>query len=251
MEIELKKKAYLGVGRFMIPLPLFLLKSEITKSANTICKATAHLSDEERMVHRFVVNTITDTNQDVSLEKIASNLDIPLERIKEIVEKLEDLKVFFYRYKSQEINWAYPVTTESSEYKLNFSSGESCTAAWAADAVANPFVQGRLRNKELSMTINTVCANSGKPIRIEFDNNLILKYLEQGADPMICIPKINLVKVKQTSIVDIFWRKSLFFWSEEDAKQYQKKTRESITIYLSLLQSVEANKVVQAVLFPW
>ena len=81
MEIELKKKAYLGVGRFMIPLPLFLLKSEITKSANTICKATAHLSDEERMVHRFVVNTITDTNQDVSLGKIASCLDIPLDRV--------------------------------------------------------------------------------------------------------------------------------------------------------------------------
>ena len=54
------------------------------------------------------------------------------------------------------------------------------------------------------MTITTVCATSGKPIRIEFDNNLILKYLEQGADPMICIPKINLVKVKEASIVDIF-----------------------------------------------
>jgi hypothetical protein len=74
--------------------------------------------------------------------------------------------------------------------------------------------------------------------------------VDEGSDPMVCVPVVNLVETKEPSIVDIFWRKSLFFWSEEDAKEYQKKTREGPMVYLSLLQSAYANKIVQSATFP-
>ena len=54
------------------------------------------------------------------------------------------------------------------------------------------------------MQINTVCAVSAKKIQIEIDNDLNVISFDPGSDPMTCIPKINLVKTKEPSIVDIF-----------------------------------------------
>lgn len=65
-------------------------------------------------------------------------------------------------------------------------------------------MQGRLRNENLSMTINTECANSGKQIKIEFDSDLNIRYVDEGSDPMVCVPVVNLVETKEPSIVDIF-----------------------------------------------
>ena len=54
---------------------------------------------------------------------------MPLDLVRDIVDKLEGMKVFFYRYNSQGINWAYPVTTENGVYKMTFSTGKQFNAA--------------------------------------------------------------------------------------------------------------------------
>ena len=129
MKYDLKRKTFIGIWRFMIPVPQALLKNLPRKMADSVCRKTADVSEEERKVHRFVVMTMTDTNEPVTLEYIAEKLDMPLDRVKDIVDKLEEMKVFFYRYNSQGINWAYPVTAENSVYKMTFSTGEQCNAA--------------------------------------------------------------------------------------------------------------------------
>ena len=126
---ELSKKAYMGIWRFMIPIPKFMIKRDVKQMANAICRATVDVSEEERRVHRFVVTTMTDTNEPVTPEHISEKLDIPIDRVIVIVDKLEKLKVFFYRYDNEGINWAYPVTSESNNYKMTFNTGEQCTAA--------------------------------------------------------------------------------------------------------------------------
>ena len=113
----------------MIPLPLALINIAIRRTADAICRKTADVSEEERRVHRFVVMTMTETNEPVIAEHIAAKLDMPLDRVRHIVEKLEGLKVFFYRYDSQGINWAYPVTAEQVIHKMTFNTGEECRAA--------------------------------------------------------------------------------------------------------------------------
>jgi len=129
MSVDLKKKAFLGFWRFMIPLPQALIKKDIQKFAGAICRKTAHISEEERKVHHFVVMTMTETNEPVTAECIAEKLEIPIDRVRGIVDKLEEMKVFFYRYNCLGINWAYPVTTENEPYKMSFSSGEQFNAA--------------------------------------------------------------------------------------------------------------------------
>ncbi len=54
------------------------------------------------------------------------------------------------------------------------------------------------------MTIDSECANSGKPIKIELDSDLNVRYVTEGSAPIICQPVVNLVKTKEPSIVDIF-----------------------------------------------
>ena len=129
MEVDLKRKAFIGIWRFMIPLPQALIKKDIKKMTEVICRKTANVSNEERKVHRFVVMKMTETNEPVTLEYIAEKLDMPLDRVRDIVDKLEEMKVFFYRYNSQGINWAYPVTAENVVHKMAFSTGEQCNAA--------------------------------------------------------------------------------------------------------------------------
>ena len=41
-------------------------------------------------------------------------------------------------------------------------------------------------------------------LKIEFDSDLNIRYMDEGSDPMISVPKVNLVKTKEPSIVDIF-----------------------------------------------
>jgi hypothetical protein len=129
MKADLKRKVFLGIGRFMLPLPLALIKKAINGTADNICRITANVSEDERRVHRFVVMAITETNEPVTSEHIAAKLEMPLDRVKQIVNMLEEMKVFFYRYNSEGINWAYPVTTENVAHKMTFSTGKQCRAA--------------------------------------------------------------------------------------------------------------------------
>ena len=63
---------------------------------------------------------------------------------------------------------------------------------------------GRLQNKDLTFTINTKCANSGKKIQIELDSELNITGMTEGADPVISMALINTDKMKEISIVNIF-----------------------------------------------
>jgi hypothetical protein len=125
----LRNKAFIGIGRFMLPLPQALVRRDIHHTATAICRKTVDINEEERMVHRFVVTAITDTKQPVTPELIARELEMPLDRVHEIVDRLESLKVFFYRYNNIGINWAYPVTAEDQLYRMSFETGKTFYAA--------------------------------------------------------------------------------------------------------------------------
>ena len=72
------------------------------------------------------------------------------------------------------------------------------------DAIATPFVYGRLQNEELFFTVNSECANSGKPMEIELDSDLNIINVDEGSEPMYCIAIMDTAKTKEPSIVDIF-----------------------------------------------
>lgn len=56
----------------------------------------------------------------------------------------------------------------------------------------------------MSFTIASHCAHSGRPIRIELDSDLKLQRVEPGADPYVFIPGIDLGRIAEDSIIDVF-----------------------------------------------
>lgn len=70
--------------------------------------------------------------------------------------------------------------------------------------IATPFVQGRLRNEALSISVETECGHCGEPLHLEIDSELNYRVAEAGAEPMVYAPMLDLTKLDDPSIIDGF-----------------------------------------------
>ncbi len=71
--------------------------------------------------------------------------------------------------------------------------------------MATPFVQGQLLKKNLSCTVETECAVSGREIAFEIESNLQHRLRTPVEEqPLLFIPIINLGDLDAPSIVDDF-----------------------------------------------
>jgi hypothetical protein len=57
--------------------------------------------------------------------------------------------------------------------------------------VAAPFVQGRLNDRYLSLTVETSCAHCGEAIHIDLDSELKYRVRERGARPLMFEPQVD------------------------------------------------------------
>ncbi len=67
-----------------------------------------------------------------------------------------------------------------------------------------PFVQGRLQDQPVSVTVETECAHCHQPLRLEVDSRPVCRALDAGAQPLVFAPMVNFAKLKDPSIVDAF-----------------------------------------------
>ena len=65
-------------------------------------------------------------------------------------------------------------------------------------------MQGQLLNRNLSCTIETRCAVSGRTIEIEIESDLSYRLRSSSERPMLVIPLIDLGALDAPSIVDDF-----------------------------------------------
>jgi hypothetical protein len=70
--------------------------------------------------------------------------------------------------------------------------------------IATPFVQGRLRNEKLSFSIQTECGHCGKPLHLEIDSEMNYRVLEEGAEPLVYAPLLDVDRLEAPSIIDGF-----------------------------------------------
>jgi hypothetical protein len=70
--------------------------------------------------------------------------------------------------------------------------------------VATPFVQGHLLEKELSCTVETECAVSGRKIVFELDSDLGCRVRPPAGQPVFFVPLIDLPNLEAPCIVDDF-----------------------------------------------
>jgi hypothetical protein len=72
------------------------------------------------------------------------------------------------------------------------------------DAFATPFVQGRLRNQSLAVTVRSECAHCGRAMEIEIDSDLNYRTPDAACRPIVFVPDIKLTELEAPSIIDDF-----------------------------------------------
>jgi hypothetical protein len=65
-------------------------------------------------------------------------------------------------------------------------------------------VQGQLRKEYLSVVVETQCAHCGKPMELQLDSDLNCEVMEEGCDPVVFVPDINLIELEEESIINAF-----------------------------------------------
>ena len=129
MKINPDRKMYIGIGKFMVPVPLVISNRGLEKAVSGAKAKARLLSEEERRVHHFVVKKMAVAKEPITAELISQELGISLEKVEKIIDKLEGLKTFVYRSDGKGINWAYPLSLENTSHRMTASTGEEFSAA--------------------------------------------------------------------------------------------------------------------------
>ncbi|MBI5583304.1 MAG: hypothetical protein HY892_05745 [Deltaproteobacteria bacterium] len=122
-------KLMAGVWRLMIGVPPFLWEKQIERAGHKVNRSTRFMTPEHRLVHHFAVRELPRAGGPLSPEMAARELGIPVERIKELLQELEERLTFLVRNSRGQVVWAYPVTVEKTTHAITFGSGEALYAA--------------------------------------------------------------------------------------------------------------------------
>jgi hypothetical protein len=72
------------------------------------------------------------------------------------------------------------------------------------DAFVTPFVQGRLREEEVSITVDTECAHCRRPMQLTIDSSMNRRCPEADCRPVIFVPEVDFSRLECPSIIEAF-----------------------------------------------
>jgi len=118
-----------GFWRYLLPIPPVLWKKQAARVKKKMQTELAFMSEEHRAVHHFVVRELPRVGEPLSPEFIATQLALPLDRVRVVLDELEKHMTFLFRNHEGAVAWAYPVTVDKTPHHLTFSTGEQLYAA--------------------------------------------------------------------------------------------------------------------------
>ncbi len=122
-------RALLGVGRHLVPIPGFVWRPLVDKTAKSIRRMMSDVRYEAKRVRDVALEEIVRTAGPVAPSRIAEELELSAEAVEELLEDAEKRKVFLFRDGTDDVQWAYPVTAAATPHRLRFSTGETLNAA--------------------------------------------------------------------------------------------------------------------------
>lgn len=125
----MNNKLMIGFWRCMLNVPSFLWKKQIFKETKRFQNESSFMTEEHRIVHHFVVRELPYAGKPLLPEFVADKLNLSVDRVKIILNDLEQHMTFLFRNTQGEVVWAYPVTVEKTPHHLTFNTGEQLYAA--------------------------------------------------------------------------------------------------------------------------
>jgi hypothetical protein len=115
---------FLGLGRWMIPVPGVLWRRVVRANAGKIANGLRFMTPDHHRVRDFAVDRLFRAGTPLPPDEIARSLGLSLRRIGEILDDLEQHLTFLFRRSGAEVNWAYPVTVDQTPHRATASTGE-------------------------------------------------------------------------------------------------------------------------------
>jgi hypothetical protein len=126
----MNKNLKLGLWKYLLPIPRPIWQGRVAQDTrHTSEHGLAFMSEDHHRVRDFVVVELPRLARPLSAALIAERLNLPFERVTEILDNLEKHMTFLYRNRQGEVTWAYPVTVDHTPHRVTFSSGEKIYAA--------------------------------------------------------------------------------------------------------------------------
>jgi hypothetical protein len=70
--------------------------------------------------------------------------------------------------------------------------------------MATPFVQGHLRNENLSVEIESACAHCGQLLHLTVNSDLKWSVREQDVAPLLFEPEVDWTHFRDATIIDAY-----------------------------------------------
>jgi len=118
-----------GFWRHLLPVPGLLLEKGVERAGRKIREELAFLTEDHRKVHHFIVREMPSHGRPMDPGFVADEVNLTEERVKAILQELEEHMAFLFRNEEGAVVWAYPVTVEQTPHQLTFSTGEKIYAA--------------------------------------------------------------------------------------------------------------------------
>jgi len=119
----------LGLWRKLVPVPSLVWHRVVNSNAKKGDARLKFMSAEHHRVRNFSVLEIARVNQPLSAEYIAEKVNLPCNRVVQILDELEKNMMFLFRNEKGEVVWAYPVTAEETPHRVRLKTGEQTFAA--------------------------------------------------------------------------------------------------------------------------
>ena len=125
----MKNNLLLGISRFLFPIPSPIWQNEVAQSAKQNQARLAFMTPDHHRIRNLVVRELPRVGTPLVPDWIAHQVNLPLERVIEILSELEKHLTFLFRNADGAVVWAYPVTVEKTPHRVTLSTGERIYAA--------------------------------------------------------------------------------------------------------------------------
>jgi hypothetical protein len=192
----------IGRGRTFDRTPIAAWQAEVRCSTANMRQRLHFMTPEHHVVRNFVVVALPRFRRPLTIAEIAAQTAIPAPYLQQIVEDLERNLFFLVRNPAGDVAWAFPVTAETTPHQLSISDGTQTFGACAEDAFASAWVLGQLNGTRLRADIQCSCGQSGRPLRLTVESNLICEVRTAGAEPLLFTPNVNWESFRAPNIIN-------------------------------------------------
>jgi hypothetical protein len=125
----MRESLFLGVGRHLLPIPRPIWRQQVARGGRENRASLGFMSGDHHRVRDLAVVELPRAGVPLPPELFAERLELPLARVKAILDELERHMTFLFRNAAAAVTWAYPVTVDATPHRVTFNTGERINAA--------------------------------------------------------------------------------------------------------------------------